>query len=94
MYMYTVEELVDELVGKLEELQDGTEASTSDLIFVVCGTNGDEGSAGDLTLDDLFYVDEQLRKRAIQSGIYLDTSRFEGLNASLPFDQRYVVRRM
>ena len=93
--MLSVNELVERLVDKLKSLPDGTETSTSDMINMVCEFNGDPMTREvDLSLDDLFLVDEQLRRNAIKNGIYLDTTKSVLQNMSLPFDQKYEIRRL
>ena len=93
-FMFSVNEIIDEVVARLGALPVGTEASTSDLIYLVCDCNEEISNAVDMSLDDLFMIDEQVRKRAIKQGFYLDGSMFEDAIGALPFDKRFVIRKL
>ena len=93
--MFTVDELIDRLILKLKSLPEGTETSTSDLIYMVCDFKGDPMNREiDLSLDDLFDIDEKLRRMAIKNGLYLDCSKDSEHRMSLPFDQKYEIRKL
>ncbi len=94
MVMFSVSEIIDEVVLKLKSLPEGTEASTSDLIYLVCDCNEEISNAVDMSLDDLFMIDEQVRKKAIMQGIYLDGSILQDAMGALPFDKRFIIRRL
>lgn len=86
--MLTVQRLVDLIVRKLEALPEKSEYTTCDLINMVCSPK-----EVDLTIDDLFLIDEEMRKKALSKGIILDSMKNDQ-NPGLPFDTGFVIRRI
>lgn len=86
--MLTIPRLVSLIIRKLETLPEKTELTTCDLINMVCSPGEIE-----LTIDDLFTIDETMRSQAIEKGIILDGMKNDQ-NPGLPFDTSFVVRRI
>lgn len=86
--MLTIQRLVNLLIRKLETLPEKIEYTTCDVINMVCSPEELE-----LTIDDLFMIDETMRARAIEKGIILDSMKNDQ-NPGLPFDTGFVIRRI
>lgn len=86
--MINKEELVQLMVRKLQFYDKRTETSVCELINEIC-----HPSEIDFSIDELFEIDGMFRKEAMEAGYFLDSMKYD-LNPGLPFDTRFVVRRM
>ena len=86
--MNTKEELVLLMVQKLKSCPNGTETTVCDLLNMVTGSE----NLG-FNIDDFFELDEMFRKKALASGLILDSMKHD-FNPGLPFDRSFVLRRI
>lgn len=86
--MENKEILVDLMVDRLSSLPNGTETSVCNLLSEVT-----DGKNLELQIEDFFEIDENFRKKAIGSGLLLDSMKHD-FNPGLPFDRSFVLRRI
>ncbi len=85
--MITNKALVELMLKKLAVIPPKQEITVSDLILLV------NPNAEEMTIDDLFFIDEQFRNQALDNGFILDSMKYDE-RRMLPFDTPFVVRRI
>ena len=89
---------VDAIVAKLEELPDGTETSTAQVVEMLYGNMNftereyDYGEVA-FSFEEYFEVDSRVRKQAEEAKLLLDDTPWAGMVLGLPFHYPYIVRK-
>ena len=79
-----IRDIAEDLVEELRDLDDGTKISTREL--------AEQNWYDDLDEDDLFELDDALRRAAKANKITLDMSAHKGLEEGLPFNLSFIVK--
>lgn len=95
---YKHQYVVDAVVTKLNELPEGTEVSTSQVLEMLYGKwnfterEYDYGEVA-FSFEEYFDVHYQIQKQAKKAGLLLDNSPWDGMATGLPFHCPFIVRR-
>ena len=81
------EEIITKLVKKIEELPNGTETTTSELLGEV------EESASNFSNQELLEIDKIMTEECKNKNITLDKSKHEGQIIGLPFHISFVIKK-
>lgn len=79
----TVEELVNEIFEEIKRLPDGTEISTAQILDKLYPDI-------ELSTEDLFKIEKEVRKKSELEGIILDKSKYDGAFVGLPFNIPFI----
>ena len=79
----TVEKLVNEIFEEITKLLDGTEISTAQILKKLYPNF-------ELSTEDLFKIEMEVRKKSELEGIVLDKSKYDGQFVGLPFNIPFV----
>ena len=76
-----IEEIIEFGLKNLEELPNGTKTTTNSLIIEKL-----KSIEIKLDFDDMFKIDKEIKKRAIEKGIILDFSEYKDKDVGLPYN--------